>query len=251
MPDSASDSRRCAPQIDHAPLLGRRALLQLLPTALAGLVVAGRTGAAENIAPPKPQNLLSPDTALDRLMAGNARYVGGTSTPHDFRHEREALAKGQNPFAAVLGCADSRIAPEYCFDTARGDLFVCRVAGNFASEEILASLEYAVAVLNTPLIFVLGHESCGALEATIKSVTKSTHPPGHLPALVAALAPAVTDVQKEPGNLLSNAIHRNVARTVVALKSSTPILKPAVDAGKLRVVGGVYQLATGRVELLT
>ena len=100
-------------------------------------------------------------------MAGNARYVEGVSKRHDFKHEREALSKGQNPFAAVLSCADSRIAPEYCFDTARGDVFVCRVAGNFASEDIVASLEYTVAVLNTPLILVLGHESCGAIEATI------------------------------------------------------------------------------------
>jgi carbonic anhydrase len=86
----------------------------------------------------------TPDAALARLMKGNVRYVKGYSRNHDFAHEREALSAGQNPFAAVLGCADSRIAPEYCFDTARGDLFVCRVAGNFASDEMIASS-------NTPL----------------------------------------------------------------------------------------------------
>jgi carbonic anhydrase len=100
---------------------------------------------------------------------------------HDFAHEREALSTGQNPFAAVLSCADSRIAPELCFDTARGDLFVCRIAGNFASDEMVASLEYAVQVLNTPLIMVLGHEACGAVDATIKSVKDGSTLPGHLP----------------------------------------------------------------------
>ena len=128
-------------------------------------------------------------------MEGNDRYVKGASRQHDFRHEREALSKGQNPFAAVLSCADSRIAPEYCFDTARGDLFVCRIAGNFASDEMVASLEYAVQVLNTPLILVLGHEACGAVDATIKSVKDGTTLPGHLPSLVDAIRPAVEAVK--------------------------------------------------------
>jgi carbonic anhydrase len=87
----------------------------------------------------------------------------------------------------VLSCADSRIAPEYCFDTARGDLFVCRIAGNFASDEMIASLEYAVQVLNAPLIMVLGHEACGAVDATIKSLKDGSTLPGHLPSLVAAI----------------------------------------------------------------
>ena len=98
--------------------------------------VAGETGRRQGkqSAPPKPQNVLSPDAALERLQKGNARYVEGVSLRHDFKHEREALAGGQNPYAAILSCADSRIAPEYAFDSGRGDLFVCRVAGNFANE---------------------------------------------------------------------------------------------------------------------
>ena len=141
--------------------------------------------------PPKPQNQMSPAAALDRLMKGNARYVDGTSRRHDFKSEREALVGGQNPFASVLSCADSRIAPEYAFDSGRGDLFVCRVAGNFANDDTVASLEYGVAVLNSPLILVLGHDSCGAVDATIKSLKDNTTLPGHLPSLVKALAPAV------------------------------------------------------------
>jgi len=161
------------------------------------------------------------------------------------------LSKGQNPFAAVLSCADSRIAPELCFDTARGDVFVCRVAGNFADEEIIASFEYAVAVLNTPLILVLGHEACGAVDATIKSIKDGTTLPGHLPALVHALTPAVQAAQKEPGDLLANAIRSNVAMNVDRLKTTAPILQAAVDDKKLRIVGGIYELKTGRVELLS
>jgi carbonic anhydrase len=115
---------------------------------------------------PKPQNVLSPDASLNRLLEGNSRYVKEVTLRHDFKHEREALAGGHNPYAAVLSCADSRIAPEYAFVSGRGDLFVCRVAGNFASDEMIASLEYAVAVLATPLILVLGHDSCGAVDAT-------------------------------------------------------------------------------------
>jgi carbonic anhydrase len=230
--------------------IARRNVLKLAAFAAADLAIAPRAFAKETKAPPKPQNVLSPDAALDRLMKGNARYVDGVSKRHDFSHEREALSKGQNPYAAVLSCADSRIAPELCFDTARGDVFVCRVAGNFADEEIIASLEYAVSVLNTPLIVVLGHEACGAVDATIKSIKDGTTLPGHLPALVHALTPAVEAAQKQPGDLLANATRSNVAMNVDRLKTTTPILKAAADDRRIRVVGGIYALKTGRVELL-
>jgi carbonic anhydrase len=151
----------------------RRSALTFTASALAASLIGRPAMAASEKTPPKPQNVISPDAALDRLTKGNSRYVRGTTLRHDFAHEREALSTGQNPFAAILSCADSRIAPELCFDTARGDLFVCRVAGNFASDEMVASLEYAVAVLKTPLIMVLGHEACGAVDATIKSVKDS------------------------------------------------------------------------------
>jgi len=219
--------------------------------AAAGLAIAPDAFAAKSKIPPKPQNVLSPNAALDRLMRGNRHYVEGISKRHDFLHEREPLSLGQNPFAAVLSCADSRIAPEYCFDTARGDVFVCRIAGNFASDEMIASLEYAVQVLNTPLIMVLGHGSCGAVDATIKSVKDGTTLPGHLPTLVAALTPAVKSVQGDPGDLLANATRRNVSMNVDKLKAATPILKSFNDEKKIRVVGGIYQLKSGRVELLT
>jgi carbonic anhydrase len=212
--------------------------------------VASAKDASPGKQPPKPQNVLTPDGALARVMAGNARYVSGVAKRHDFEHEREALAGGQNPFAAVLGCADSRIAPEYAFDTARGDLFVCRVAGNFASDESIASLEYAVSVLNTPLILVLGHDACGAVDATIKSMKDGTTLPGHLPSLVAALSGAVKASAQQQGNQLDNAIKQNVLDNVAKLKTATPILSAAVGDNKLKVVGGVYRLRDGRVDMV-
>jgi carbonic anhydrase len=216
-----------------------------------GMMLADAAGAKEAKAPPKLQNVLSPEVALKRLMDGNSRYVEGVSRRHDFKHEREALVGGQNPYAAVLSCADSRIAPEYAFDSGRGDLFVCRVAGNFANDDTIASLEYSVAVLSAPLILVLGHDSCGAVDATIKSLKDGKPPPGHIPSLVAAIAPAVKAVSQQSGDVLDNAIRQNAIDTVAKLKSATPILSAAVEQNKLKVVGGIYRLATGKVDLLS
>jgi carbonic anhydrase len=222
----------------------------LLAASAAGLSFAAPVIAKETKAPPKPENVLSPDASLKRLKDGNTRYVDGVSRRHDFKHEREALAGGQNPYAAILSCADSRIAPEYAFDSGRGDLFVCRVAGNFANDESIASLEYASAILNVPLILVLGHDACGAVDATIKSLKDDKQLPGHMPTLVAGLAPAVKAAAQQAGNQLDNAIRQNVIDTVARLKSAAPILNAAVDQNKLRVVGGIYRLKDGQVDMV-
>jgi carbonic anhydrase len=246
---------RCVDAAMSRTYLARRNLLRLAAAAGATLAAPGAFAAkakdkAKPTAPPKPENVMSPNAALERLMQGNNRYVEGVSRRHDFKHEREPLSTGQNPFAAVLSCADSRIAPEYCFDTARDDVFVCRIAGNFASDEVVASLEFAVAVLNTPLIMVLGHDACGAVDATIKSVKDSTTLPGHLPSLVAALKPAVDAVQGQSGDMLANAIKRNVALNVDKLKNAGPILSAAAGDKKIRIVGGVYTLTSGKVAMV-
>ncbi|KRR12559.1 carbonic anhydrase [Bradyrhizobium jicamae] len=235
----------------HPTSPSRRSVVLFAASALGGLMLAGTAKAKDTKTSPKPQNVLSPDAALKKLMEGNARYVGGTARSHDFKHEREALVGGQNPYAAVLSCADSRIAPEYAFDSGRGDLFVCRVAGNFANDDTVASMEYAVAVLGTPMILVLGHDSCGAVDATIKSLKDDKPPPGHIPSLVAAIAPAVKASAQQSGNALDNAIRQNVIDNVAKLKSAAPILNAAVEQNKLKVVGGIYRLATGKVELLS
>jgi carbonic anhydrase len=254
---------RCDQDLLHSPTTSRRKFVVLAASSV-GVLLAGAAGAKERKKeeeedeekekkkkPPKPQNALSPDASLQRLKQGNARYVEGVSKRHDFKHEREALVGGQNPYAAILSCADSRIAPEYAFDTGRGDLFVCRVAGNFANDETIASLEYAVAVLGTPLILVLGHDSCGAVDAAIKSLKDDKALPGHMPSLVAAIAPAVKTASQQAGDTLGNAIRQNVVDNVAKLRTATPILSAAVEQNKLNVVGGIYRLKDGRVDLLT
>ena len=241
----------CSPA---TPQFARRSFLRhSLNTALAlsagGMLPAG-LAIARSAAPPKPQNVLAPDAALARLAEGNARYVEGVSRRHDFLAERPALAQGQNPYAAVLGCADSRVAPEYAFDCARGDLFVARVAGNFANDDIVGSLEYAVNVLSVPLILVLGHEKCGAVDAAVQAVTASAQYPGHIASLAAAIAPSVEKARGTPGDLVAAAIGQNVRDTVSGLVAHSDIIGQAVQAGTLRVVGGLYRLETGQVEFL-
>ena len=198
---------------------------------------------------PKPENVISPDKAIERLMIGNERYVTGASRRHDFVAEREALVGGQNPYAAILSCSDSRIAPEYVFDSSRGDLFVVRVAGNFVSNNGLASLEYAATYLNTKLFMVLGHQSCGAISGAIATIQNGKVLPGHMPSLVKPISPAVGLAFGQPGNLLTNVIRENVRLNVAALKAASPILGERVARNEINIVGGVYSLDTGRVEL--
>lgn len=235
------------------PGLVSRRTFGLFAMSSAALLLASGANAKEKEKkpPPKPENVLSPEAALKRLLRGNERYVEGVMQRHDFKREREALVGGQNPYAAILSCADSRIAPEYAFDSSRGDLFVCRVAGNFAADETVASMEYAVAVLHTPLILVLGHESCGAVDAAIKSIKDDKPLPGHLPSLVQAIAPAVKAASSKGGDVLNNAIRQNVIDNVDKLKSATPILSAAVNDKKIQVVGGIYRLSSGKVELVS
>lgn len=219
--------------------------------ATAASVSLGVAGVAAQAAPlPKPQNAVSPDEAVKRLVEGNKRYVSGVARRHDFAHERGALGAGQNPYAALLSCADSRVAPEYAFDSGRGDLFVARVAGNFVNDDVLGSLEYAIAVLNVPVILVLGHEKCGAVDAAVKVATQAATYPGMIQSMVAALVPAVEKVKGKSKNLLEAATEQNVRDSMAALPERSAIVHDAVAAGKLRVVGGIYRLATGKVDFL-
>ncbi len=223
--------------------------MKLLSLSIALLATAA-LHAADESTPPKPANVIDPAAALERLKAGNARYVAGESTRKPFAASRDALAGGQNPYAIILGCADSRVAPELAFDEGRGDLFVVRLAGNFVTTDGLASMEFGVAVLGTPLIVVLGHESCGAVKAAIGVVTEDAELPGHLPGLVENIRPAVVMAQEESGDLLVNATRDNVALAVKKLTESTPIMKEAVESGKLKIIGAVYDLDTGEVNFI-
>lgn len=200
---------------------------------------------------PKPQNAISPDAALERLLEGNRRFLKGGEKPQDFRAEREALLRGQNPFAAVLSCADSRLAPAYIFDSELGDLFNIRIAGNFAAPEVIASFEYAVLKLNTPLLMVLGHEKCGAVEAALQTARTGQRLPGHLPVLAEAIAPAIVGAERRrTEDQLAAAINHNIQLNVAKIKASAPILDRATGEKKIRVVGGLYRLESGRVDIL-
>ncbi len=198
-----------------------------------------------------PQNAIPPGDALKRIMAGNSRYVANKPEVKDYRVERAAQATAQYPVAAILSCADSRVAPELIFDQGLGDLFVVRVAGNYVNVDNLASLEYSVEVLGAPLIMVMGHTNCGAVNAVVKNAHKSGPLPGHIFMLVDAIQPGVEKALAEGGEHESdNAIEQNVKYNVERLKRSQPILAQKVKDKKLEVVGAVYQLATGQVKLL-
>ncbi len=237
----------------HPPANSRRGFLTAgVAAALTPWTVRGAFAAD----PPKPgaappPNAIAPADAVKRLMEGNARYAANAPRQRDYTAGRAARAQAQYPYAAILSCADSRVAPELAFDEGPGDLFVVRVAGNFVTMDLLASLEYGVQILGVPLIMVLGHSNCGAVDAAIKVLKTKAQLPGHLPELVTAIKPAVIVAEKtQQGDLLDNAIAENVRRQVTRLKTSPPVLQKHYGEKRIDVVGGVYDLATGRIALV-
>jgi carbonic anhydrase len=195
-----------------------------------------------------------PGAVLEKLLQGNRRFVEGKlvhprRTPQDFT----ALAAGQAPLAVIVGCADSRVAPELVFDQGVGDLFVVRIAGNIVSgagPTVKGSIEYAVAELGSRLIMVLGHSGCGACKAAIEHIEANDALPGAIGELINPIRPVVRMVAGQRGDKLTNVINANVKEGVKRLKSLDPILSKLVNSGELKVVGGVYQLSTGKVELV-
>lgn len=206
---------------------------------------------AQTAEPAPPQNAISPDAALARIMEGNARYVANTPSVKDFSAGRAARTKGQYPIVGLLSCADSRVSPELAFDQEPGDLFVVRVAGNFLDDDGLASLEYGVKFLGVPLLMVLGHTNCGAVDAAIKVVRDKITLPGHLDELVANITPAAaTALKAKPDNPLDAAIVENVRLNVKELQNATPVISEFAASGKIKVVGGLYDLASGKVTVI-
>ena len=190
---------------------------------------------------------LGADDALARLMAGNKRYVANQALhPDASRARRKALESGQHPFAVILGCADSRVAPELLFDQGLGDLFVIRMAGNIVDDAVLGSIEYAVEHLGTSLIMVLGHEKCGAVSAAVQGGVA----PGHIQALVTAIRPSVVASAKESGDKVHNCVIANARRVALQVRESEPILKDAVAKHGVSVVAADYALDSGKVNLL-
>src|ERR1043166_266576 len=241
---------------------------------LASWLVANQFArAADPAQPDRP--IVAPAEAMSRLQEGNGRFTAGNPQhPHESIDERKHMAvnsyenagiislgmtseqaakrraeltKSQHPFAIILCCSDSRVPPGAVFDQGLGDLFIVRVAGNVLNDEGLGSIEYGVDILGARLIVVLGHQSCGAVEAAMKTIAAKSKAPGHIQSLVTAIKPVVESTPKAD---LDTMIKANVKHVVDALRSSTPILKARVDSNDVQVIGGYYTLDTGAVTFL-
>ena len=222
---------------------GRREFLRtLISSAIVG--AAARAG-LDLVAPEmvNAQTTLSPDAALQELLAGNQRFVANqlTSTKHDLPALRGPPLAQQEPFAAVLSCADSRVPVELVFDQTIGHIFVTRVAGNLVTPEIIASLEYGVAVLGVKVLVVLGHSSCGAVKAAMKADA--------VPGQISALYPHLRQAVEQSGGDFDKAIQANTKIQAELLRTSSTVIRDAIKAGKLNVVAAVYDLSSGKVTM--
>lgn len=192
-------------------------------------------------------DVLDPNAALKRLMDGNQRFVQQKSEHRDQSQARmKEVAQAQHPFAALLSCADSRVAPEILFDQGLGNLFDIRIAGNIVTPEVLGSLEYAVDIIGTPLIMILGHERCGAVTAAVQE----KHLSGHISSFVKAIKPAISKIEGESDDLVDNAVVANVQYQIQKLKQNSTIVAQKLLDSKLKIVGGRYDLDTGEVSLI-
>lgn len=219
---------------------------EFLQTAISGAAVgvAGRAGFA--LAPPETgygQTSLTAESALRELMAGNERFAANqlTSIDHDLKILKEHTVEKQEPFAAVLSCADSRVPVELVFDQSIGHLFVTRVAGNLVTPEIIGSLEYGVAVLGVKVLLVLGHTSCGAVKAAMKADA--------VPGQISSLYPHLRRAVEQSGGNVDQAIKANAQIQAELLRTSSPVIRDAMKAGQLKVAAGVYDLGSGKVTL--
>ncbi len=234
------------PMTDTAETLGGVGRRKFLHFAVAGVALrmAPTIGIGSSTTLRRAQQAaLAPDAAVNELLAGNGRYVANqlTSFHQDLRNLRARTAVKQSPFAGVLACADSRVPVELLFDQSIGQLFVTRVAGNIVTPEIIASLEYGVAVLGVRALLVLGHTDCGAVKAAIEGHTV----PGQISALYPHLRPAVD----QAGGAVGKAVQLNARLQADLLRTSSTVIREATTAGTLKVVAGVYDLATGKVAL--
>ncbi|MEG5045290.1 carbonic anhydrase [Microcoleus sp. B4-C1] len=228
--------------------LSRRNSLKIVTGAIGTGILAACTGA--DLGAPEPtisRNDLTPDAALQKLMDGNQRFADKKRlNPNQDLVRLTEVAESQKPFAAILGCADSRFPSEIIFDQGLGDLFVCRVAGNVATPEEIGSLEFGTLVLGAKVVVVVGHKRCGAVSATVKGAQV----PGQIGSLLDAIKPAVESSKNQAGDKLENASKANVVLQANRLKAS-PVISKLIEDNKLKVVGGYYDLDTGRVSILS
>ncbi|MDZ8079101.1 MAG: carbonic anhydrase [Nostoc sp. DcaGUA01] len=232
--------------------VGRRGFLKFAGVMGIGAAAFGhrfwdtQQAAAADVHPVNP-NPVSPSEAIRRLLNGNERFINQQRKYPDQSLERLRLvAKAQYPFAAILGCADSRVPAEIVFDQGLGDLFVVRVAGNVASDMAIGSLEYSTAVLGSQLIVVLGHKRCGAVTEAIKNEPL----PGRIGFVVESIKPALANVKLTTGNTSDDAVVANVKYQAKQLQESSIILAKLLSVGKLKIVGAYYDLDTGKVNIV-
>lgn len=218
------------------------------------VVLASAAAAASAPAPTTRavQAELTPNAALERLTAGNARFVAGQTLARDWARERSATADGQYPFAVVLSCLDSRASSEIIFDQGLGEIFNARVAGNIVNDDILGSMEFACKAAGAKLIVVIGHSACGAVKGAAAGVKL-----GNLTGLLERIQPAVAAARAKQPNLapsegafVESATELNVREAMRQIRERSPVLRELLDAGKIRLVGGIHDLATGRVRFL-
>ncbi len=191
---------------------------------------------------------IGPDDALSILTAGNQRFVSAEpSYPHQSKDWREKLEHGQSPIALVLTCSDSRVVPEFIFDQGIGDLYVVRTAGHVVNDLIVGSMEYAIANLGIPLLYVLGHHKCLEIASSVMVIDQSV-PSGSFTNVAHNIQPAYSAVEKKDGDWVYNTVVENVRQVVSALEKREPILSDYAGSGKIKIVGGIYSLKTGLVD---
>ena len=194
---------------------------------------------------------LTADQALQRLLAGNQRYLADNCEhPHLSAARRAAVATGQHPFAIILGCSDSRVGPELIFDQGLGDLFVLRTAGHAIDNAVLGTIEFACAELNIPLLMVLGHARCGAVTITMESVLKYQPTPDLVRSIVEDIRPAIDKVRGQPGDLIDLAVRAHIALTVNRIQRLPYLANLILETGRPKVVGAYYDIDSGQVEVI-
>lgn len=195
--------------------------------------------------------IATPQQAWERLLEGNERFVANTSShPRQDAARRAELVSGQHPFAAILGCGDSRLAAEIIFDLGLGDAFVVRTAGQVLDDAVLGSLEYSAAELEIPLIMVLGHDSCGAVTATRNSLISGTMPPGFIRNLVEGILPSVISPDLPDDATINEMVIEHTRQTAARIAEQSAIIREAVEGGAVAVIGVFYHLADGKAELV-
>ena len=220
---------------------------RILLAAILSCSLAASVGAVE-VQTKESQTAMTPDQALQRLKDGNARFVANKMKPRNWSAKVIATASGQYPFAAVLGCMDSRAPIEVVFDQGIGDVFGVRIAGNVVNEDELGSLEFATKVVGVKLIVVLGHTACGAIKGAIDDAKL-----GNLTQLLAKIRPAVTAAgcsDSKDAACVDKVAAENVRKSMRELKEKSPDLAEAIDGGRVKVVGAMYDLATGKIAFL-